>query len=167
MCQRLQQTLVQKEKLRESKKNVKDIEARIRVSQPLLPIRKHSKEYDASQQALNTFLKDNPVGGKFNGGREQKYTADILDKKEKKRYVELKLFKDLDESLKMKKQKRELSQQFSSIISNTHKVFQQVQKVDQEEKEPVTKNNTDLTRDEDEPQNFGQATSMQYLRTVQ
>ena len=48
MCQRLQQTLVQKEKLRESKKNVKDIEARIRVSQPLLPIRKHSKEYDAS-----------------------------------------------------------------------------------------------------------------------
>ena len=48
VCQRLEETLVKKEKLRVSAQNVKLLQQKLKLSQPLLPIRKHSKNYDSS-----------------------------------------------------------------------------------------------------------------------
>ena len=77
MCQRLEETLVKKEKLRVSAQNVKLLQQKLKLSQPLLPIRKHSKDYDSSQTALNIWLKENPVGQRLNGGREEKYKMEL------------------------------------------------------------------------------------------
>ena len=70
MCLRLHEALAKKEKLRASAKNVKVLQARLKLSRPTLPIKdlkRHSADYDSSQQTLTKWLRANPIGQQVNG----------------------------------------------------------------------------------------------------
>ena len=50
--------------------------------------------YDPSQEALNNFIKANPIGTEVNGGPEEQYKLDVRQIGTKLK--DLKLFKDVD-----------------------------------------------------------------------
>ena len=79
MCNRLQKSLLQKEKLRISTKNVKLLQNRLKQQQAILPPHEKLKPppYDSSQYALNSWLRDNPLGKKLNGAKEIPFRIDL------------------------------------------------------------------------------------------
>jgi len=72
-----------------------------------VPINQKLREkYDPSQQALNSWLKDNPVGKMQNGGKEMKFKMDLggLNRK----LDEFKLFRDVEKQAREQSIKRHL-----------------------------------------------------------
>ena len=78
---------------------MKLLQDRLKQTQPLLPIRLHSKEYDSSQEALNKWLKENPLGQTVNGGKIENYTLDSIDTDQLKNLADFKLFQEVDKQM--------------------------------------------------------------------
>ena len=61
---------------------MKNLQRLLKQSKQLQKARKSSLEYDGSQEAINRWLKANPVGAKVNGGRELKYKLKLKEFKQ-------------------------------------------------------------------------------------
>ena len=113
MCQRLQKTMMQKEKLRESVKNVKYLQHRLKQTQANVPkiekLKDKKQHYDPSQSALNSWIKENRVGKNLNGGKEIKFKMDlaVLNRK----LDDFKIFRDAEKQAGREAIKRQLQNQ--------------------------------------------------------
>ena len=67
---------------------------------------RREKNYDTSQQALNTWIKDNQVGKNLNGGKEIKFKMDLACLSRK--LDDFKLFRDVEKQATRQVLRRQL-----------------------------------------------------------